>query len=59
MFREADRARLVEGLLDDAAVEGRAGLRGEGFWRMRRRPDRPSPWSCSPIMEVDRLAMQL
>lgn len=56
MFREVERARLVEGLLDDAAVEGMVGLRGDGFCRMRRRPEIPSPWSCSAIMEVDRLA---
>lgn len=52
-FREAERARLVEGLLEDAAVEGSVGLREEGFWRMRRRPDCPRPWSCSVIREVD------
>lgn len=31
MLREAERARLVEGLLEDAAVEGMVGLREEGF----------------------------
>jgi hypothetical protein len=45
---DEDLARPMEGLRDDAAEDGRVGVRS-GFWRIRRRPDGPRPWSCSVI----------
>lgn len=49
---EVGLARLVEGLRDDAAEFGRVGARIGWFWRILRRPDRPSPWSWS-VMRGD------
>lgn len=40
---EADRLMLRDGLRDDAAVEGTVGGRKGACWRIRRRPEGPSP----------------
>ena len=37
----------TEGLRDEAAEDGKVGVRMGCCWRIRRKPDRPSPWSCS------------
>lgn len=44
---EVDRGLLLptEGLLEEAAVDGKVGVRRGCCWRIRRRPDKPSPWS--------------
>jgi hypothetical protein len=52
--RGVGRARVMEpdrgptdGLRDEEPEEGKVGARGGGCCRMRRRPDAPSPCSCS------------
>ena len=37
----------MEGLREDDPEEGNVGARGGGCCRIRRRPDAPSPCSCS------------
>lgn len=52
--RGVGRVRVMEpergprdGLREDEPEEGKVGARGGGCCRMRRKPDAPSPWSCS------------
>jgi hypothetical protein len=52
MLIDVDRPRLVDGLRDEAAEAGNVGGRDGGFWRIRRNPERPSPWSWS-VMRGD------
>ena len=52
-----DKPNVIEDDLGGNAyeAEGEAGCEGArdgGCWRIRRRPDIPSPWSCSGSIEV-------
>ena len=51
-MREEGRLRVIEDDLDgkendDSGEDGNVGIRGGGCCRIRRRPDTPSPCSCS------------
>lgn len=50
MDMEVDLGLPTEGLLDEAVVDGIVGVRRGCCWRIRRRPDSPSPWSWSVNM---------
>lgn len=47
---DVDRGSPADGLREDTALEGMVGVRGVGCWRMRRKPEIPSPWSCSVMI---------
>ena len=49
LVMDAVRGRPTDELRE-AGLEGKVDVRTDGCCRMRRRPDRPMPWSCSFMM---------